>query len=101
MGKFRIELVSRVHFDMKEIYEYIAAYNHSAAMSFLCNVDRAISHLAEFPDIGAVPKHPKVAKRGYRMLIVDKYLIFYIVVGDVVQIHRVIYDKRNYVKLLV
>ena len=33
------------------------------------------------------------------MLIVDQYLIFYVILNDIVEIRRVIYGKRDYQKL--
>ena len=41
-----------------------------------------------------------LSAHGYRVLVVEKYLVFYKVVNDTVQIHRIIYGKRNYKALL-
>jgi len=34
------------------------------------------------------------------MLIVDQYLIFYVILNDIVEIRRVIYGKRDYKKTI-
>jgi hypothetical protein len=37
---------------------------------------------------------------GYRMLVVDKYLVFYVVKKKIIQIRRVIHGARRYSFLL-
>ena len=41
-----------------------------------------------------------LAAKGYRYLIVENYLVFYVVAGDTVQIRRILYAKRNYRSIL-
>ena len=36
----------------------------------------------------------------YRVFSIDNYLVFYVFKNDEVQIHRVIFAKRNYIDLL-
>ena len=38
--------------------------------------------------------------KGYRYLIVGNYLVFYVIVGSVVQIRRILYARRDYKQLL-
>ena len=37
---------------------------------------------------------------GYRMIPIDNFLVFHIVKGKEVQIHRFLYGKRNYLLIL-
>ena len=46
------------------------------------------------------PKDLALAAKGYRYLIVKNYLVFYAVVGDTVQIRRILYARRDYWALL-
>ena len=46
------------------------------------------------------PRDTALAAKGYRYLLVEKYLVFYVVVGDTVQIRRILYARRNYQSLL-
>ena len=41
-----------------------------------------------------------LAAKGYRYLIVKNYLVFYVIVGDTVQIRRILYARRDYRSLL-
>lgn len=46
------------------------------------------------------PKDLALARKGYRYLIVKNYLVFYVIVGDTVQIRRILYARRDYRSLL-
>ena len=36
----------------------------------------------------------------YRYLVVEKYLVFFVVIGNTVQIRRILYGRRQYGELL-
>ena len=74
--------------------------NPSAAGSLLEKFDHSISQLAINPEIGVIPKDERLKKLGYRMLIVGKYLVFYVVKVNTVQIRRIIHGARQYSFLL-
>jgi len=46
------------------------------------------------------PRDLALAAKGYRYLAVGNYLVFYMIVGPVVQIRRILYAKRDYKQLL-
>jgi len=56
--------------------------------------------LADFPDMGANPRNRRLKSKGYKMLIIDDYLVFYVMIEEIVEIRRIISAKRNYIKLL-
>jgi addiction module RelE/StbE family toxin len=82
--------------DMIEIFDYISKDNPTAAKSLLDKFDTSISRLASNPYLGAIPKDSRLERLGYRMLIVDSYLVFYIVKPRTVQIRRIIHGARQY-----
>lgn len=60
----------------------------------------AIEQLGEFPEMGVRPPSDIVAETGYRMLIVDKYLCFYSIVGDVLYVSHVVHGSTDYMRVL-
>ena len=47
--------------------------------------------------IVVTPKNQRLARQGYRMLIVDSYLIFYVLLdNETLEIRRIISGKREY-----
>lgn len=44
-----------------------------------------------------VPRIRSLARKGYRILIVDDYLVFYVMADDeVIEIRRILSGKRDY-----
>ncbi len=94
--RFLIEYLPIAENDLTEILEYIQIDNPTVALIFIDEIDRAISKLAFFPFIGPVPKDPRLIHLNYRMLVVGSYIVFYVVLEDVVEIRRILHAKRNY-----
>ncbi len=86
--------------DLEDIFEYIKKDNPAAAMSLLDKFDKSISQLAKNPNLGVIPKDRRLKNLRYRMLIIDKYLFFYVVKKRIVQIRRIIHGARRYSFLL-
>jgi len=100
MGKYHIEYLPLAYEDLDEIFTYIAADDPGAAANLLNEIDTAILHLEDFPDMGANLKNRRLSNKSYKMLIVNDYLVFYVVSGDIIEIRRIVASKRNYTKLL-
>ena len=96
ISPFKIRCLSTAENDLDDIFTYILKDKPSAAASLLENFDSSISQLAFNPELGVVPKAERLKKLGYRILVVRKYLVFYVVKGKTVQIRRVIHGTRQY-----
>ena len=72
------------------------------ALSVMEEIETKVKLLETTPLIGAIPKYLTLKRRGFRYLIVSKYLIFYKVDEDKkrVIIHAVFHEKQNYLRLL-
>lgn len=96
--KFRIEYLPIAEKDLVDIFEYILSDNPSAAASLLDQIDDTISKLEDFPYMGFMPKDSRLKYLGYRILVVESYLVFYVVdeTEELVEIRRMIHGKRQY-----
>jgi addiction module RelE/StbE family toxin len=94
--KYKIEYLPSSAKDLTEIVEYIKIDSPQSAMNFLDKIDESISRLAQCPLIGVVPKDVRLQSLGYRMLIIENHLVFYVVFDDIVEIRRIISGKRKY-----
>jgi addiction module RelE/StbE family toxin len=99
-GPFDIRYLPTAEKDLDDIFDYIVGDNPAAAASQLEKFDRSISQLAFYPELGVSPKDDRLKKLGYRMLIVDKYLVIYVVKAKTVQIRSIIHGARQYSFLL-
>lgn len=97
---YNIRYLSTAERDLYEIFEYIQKDNPTAAISQLNKFDESISKLASNPHLGVVPNDERLKRLGYQMLIVDKYLVFYVIKTRTIQIRRILHGARQYDFLL-
>jgi toxin ParE1/3/4 len=81
--------------DLLAIYDWIAGDSPSRAVTFSEKLDKRIGALAANPHLGRVPKQDKLAAYGYRVLVIESYLVFYVIHGSTVEVHRVIHGSRH------
>lgn len=100
--KFEINYLPIAKNDLEEIIEYIQKDSPAIALDFLNKIDKTISQLSDFPYMGAIPKNKHLQSKGYRMLIIKNYLIFYVVYDNIqeIEIRRILHGKRKYKFLL-
>ncbi len=98
--KYRIKYLPVAQRDLIEIIEYIKIDNPGSAIKFLNRLDKSVVKLEDFPFIGQVPKDRRLQGLNYRILLVDSYLVFYVVKDSIVEIRRIIHGKRRYSFLL-
>ncbi|QJD83245.1 type II toxin-antitoxin system RelE/ParE family toxin [Cohnella herbarum] len=99
-NKFPIRYLPSAEQDITDIIDYVSLDNPPAALNLLNQFDEAISILAYFPLSGPVPNDYRLQLLNYRMLVVQSYLVFYVVQSDFVEIRRVLHTKRKYDFLL-
>ncbi len=95
-GSLEIRYLSTAKRDLEDIFEYIMKDRPAASGSLLKTIDHSISLLSSNPDIGVIPKDERLEKLGYRILIVQKYLVFYVVKPEFIQIRRIIHGASQY-----
>jgi addiction module RelE/StbE family toxin len=101
MPKHPISITEAAGQDLVEIVDYIANDNPAAALKLAENIEQGILQLEDFPLIGATPKNRRLTRQGYRILIVDSYLVFCVLLeNETVEIRRIISGKRDYKFLL-
>ncbi len=99
MKKLNIRYLKSAEKDLYGIFDYIKNDNPDAAELLIEKIDRQILQLGSNPKLGKIPEDIYLRNKGYRILIVEKYLIFY-VIKEHIQIRRVLYGYRNYASIL-
>ncbi|HEX4046194.1 MAG TPA: type II toxin-antitoxin system RelE/ParE family toxin [Elusimicrobiota bacterium] len=100
MKRRRVVYLPSAQRDMLEAFEYVRKDSPAAAAEWLRRIDAALGRLSSFPFSGSVPKDRRLAARGYRMVVIDEHLAFYIVRPRAVEVRRVLHGKRRYEFLL-
>lgn len=76
--KYKILRTDKAEDQLRDIMHYIAEdAGVDAALRYLDKMEAAINRLHEFPSSGSMPRHYILKKQGYRVIIVEKHLVFY------------------------
>lgn len=87
--------------DLEEIVLYIMQDSKESAIRMHDLIMEASNGLAVFPKRGPLVPDKKIAAMGFRMLSVERYLLFYKIDGpSTIHIHRVFHGARDYPYLL-
>ena len=100
MDVYKIKIYPTARQDLREIIDYLNTLSLQAALRYYDLLIEEIESLSQMPFRCPKPRDIALATKGYRYLIVESYLVFYVVAGDTVQIRRILYAKRNYRRIL-
>lgn len=99
--KYSVKFSPEALKDLDEIYDYIANFLKSpAADNTIGTILDKTDLLADNPEIGTQLFFDNDLFSGYRYMVLNNYLAFYRISADSVFVDRVIYGKRDYMKLL-
>jgi len=97
--KYSVRLLRAAEDDFTEIVTYMAAERPDAAEALAQKIESNLSLLATNPHLGRIPKDAALLDLGYRYLVVQNYLIFYIIEDRTIFIHRIVHSARDYLGL--
>lgn len=101
---YSIARTAKADEQIRDIVFYRAELTGSidSALSLLDDLEAGIGRLAEFPELGAPPRYAALRARGFRVLIVEKHLVFYKAdhEGKTVTIYAVVDGRRDYLNLI-
>ena len=102
--KYKIIRTDKADEQLREIIFYIADDSESIdiALNYLDKIESAINCLEDFPLSGSVPKYSILRNQGYRVLIVERHLIFYKVNCNekMVTVYAIVDGRQEYKNLI-
>lgn len=103
-NKFTIKITPKAFEDLDEIYSYISndCYNEGAADNLMEKIETSIMRLKDFPFSCSFVTDEIIKDKGYRKLIVENYIAFYLVRDEEKQVivMRVLYGGQKYQDLI-
>jgi toxin ParE1/3/4 len=96
----QVRILHRAEADLREIRDYIARDDPSAAGRLFDKLLDAVAALAMSAERGARPRDDRLRRLDYRYLVVDPYIVFYKVAARTVLVYRVLHGHRAYGGLL-
>jgi len=97
--EYIVRLLSIAEDDLAEIINYIAAERPSAAEALATRIEKNLNLLSKNHQLGRIPNEDELIHLGYRYLIVENYLIFYMIEEQTIYIHRILHGARDYLTL--
>ncbi|MFA6075566.1 MAG: type II toxin-antitoxin system RelE/ParE family toxin [Negativicutes bacterium] len=103
-NKYALRITHVAEADIEDIFAYIfnSLSASGAAKSLIDKIHDSIIGLCEYPFAGSMVDDEVLRMRGYRKIIVERYIVLYRVNDNeqIVTIMRVIFGARNYLEIL-
>ena len=98
----KVSLSAEAERDLIQIKDYISTElnNPSAANRTLSKITKRVGELSKFPELGTKLETIVPFQSEYRFLVCGNYLAFYSFHENVVQVDRIMYGRRDFVKEL-
>ena len=100
MEQYKIKIFPTAQSDFKDIVSYLNTLSPTAAVRYYDLIVEKIATLQTLPERCTLAKDVQLRLRGYRLLHVENYTVFFVISGDTVEIRRILYAKRQYKELL-
>ncbi|MHC6202608.1 type II toxin-antitoxin system RelE/ParE family toxin [Breznakiellaceae bacterium SP9] len=99
---YEIKYLPTVQKDLESISDYISLTLGApqAALNFLDALEKALVNLKDNPFAHRLYRPIKPISTEYRVITVKNYLVFYTAFEGTIEIHRVIYKRRDLSKLI-
>ena len=102
--KYKIQRTDKADEQLRDIIFYIAEDSGDVkiALNYLDKIEKAITHLEDFPYSGTEPRYSILRRQGYKVLIVERHLVFYKVNEEkkIVMIYAIVDGRREYKNLI-
>jgi addiction module RelE/StbE family toxin len=98
--KYEVIITPSAQKDLTEIKSYFTNVLKTSSNSIFEKFLEQVKILKVHPFTYKVHQDPLLKLVGYRIIPIDNYSMFYVIKSNIVQIHRVLYAKRNYLQLL-
>lgn len=101
--KYTVEFLPTALNDMTEIISsFVMLGSKQGAVRIKDKMNSAAEQIMHFPYSGITVPEPQMSKMGFRMVVVEKYLMFYKIIEDGKRVifYRVLNGRTNYPTLM-
>lgn len=97
IGKYKLRILPLFEEDLNEIVDYISLQleNPIAAAALVDGVERAIKGRTSCAEAFEPYRSAKEREYPYYRIYVRNYVIFYVVIDDVMEVRRILYNRRD------
>ncbi|ATW27608.1 type II toxin-antitoxin system RelE/ParE family toxin [Candidatus Formimonas warabiya] len=101
-GKYALRYIPRFEQDLNEIVDYIVfkLHNPAGAINLINKMENAIVERLNCPLSFEPFQSNRKRKNPYYRIYVDNFTVYYVVIGNVMEIRRVLYRGRDVSKII-
>jgi len=98
----KLKISPKAKDDLAEIKEYISQElgNPQAAVNLLSKITKKIRGLTEYPEMGTPLSSLVDIQTDYRFVVCANYLVFYRYEDRSILVSRILYGRRDYMRVL-
>lgn len=97
---YSVQIYPAAKQDLLNVIESLNTLSVQAALRYYDLLMEKIASLSDMPNRCPRPRDLVLAAKGYRYLIVEEYLVFFMVKENVVQVHRILFGRSDYQSIL-
>ncbi|MBA1336710.1 MAG: hypothetical protein HPY66_3145 [Firmicutes bacterium] len=99
MKSYKISMLPTAKVDLADMIDYLSQFYQSTAIK---QYDRIIDKINTLKEFSLMCEEYPIDIMGfrYRKMVVDKYLVFYVVLEDTIEIHRIINAKMDLTRVI-
>lgn len=96
--RYKLRFLPLLEGDLNKIVGHISVRlkNPSAAQNLVDSVREAIRKRASSPEAYEPYYSSRHRQYPYYRIYVKNYVVFYVIIGDVMEIRRILYNRQNY-----
>jgi len=99
MDEYKVIISPAAQNDFLDIVEHLNTLSPDAAEQYFELFMDKVKMLATTPDSCPLARDTQLRLRGYRMLHIENYIVFYVLTGKSVELRRILYARRQYDRL--
>ena len=100
MEQYSIGIYKKAQEDLEEIVLYLNKFYAETALKYYDLIVERIGSLSTTPERYSLVRDDSLRLKNYRYLIIENYIVFFVIKGKKVQIRRILYNKRQYKDIL-
>ena len=100
MEQYNIVIYKKAQEDLEDIVLYLNKFYAETALKYYDLIVERIASLSTAPERCPLARDDSLRLKNYKYLIIENYIVFFVIKGKKVQIRRILYYKRQYMDIL-
>ena len=99
MEEFSVKISPTAQNDFLDIAEHLSTLSDEEAEKYFELFMGKMALLKKTPESCPLARDTQLRLRGYRMMPIENYIVFYVINGRTVELRRILYARRQYERL--